>query len=79
MSCEDIKHTLFTCNGANEVWIKMGLGNLGDEACALDRSGSVVMKNFIIGVSSGTVVCGSKGIGYHYDMVYMVDETLKDK
>jgi hypothetical protein len=24
MSCEDIKHTLFTCNGAKEVWRKMG-------------------------------------------------------
>jgi hypothetical protein len=49
MSCEDIKHTLFTCNGAKEVWTKMGSGNLVDEACALDRSGSVVLEYLIRG------------------------------
>jgi hypothetical protein len=33
---EDIKHTLFSCEGKKEIW-KMGLSNLVEEECDLHR------------------------------------------
>uniref|UniRef100_A0ACD5XFM1 Uncharacterized protein n=1 Tax=Avena sativa TaxID=4498 RepID=A0ACD5XFM1_AVESA len=45
-SREDIKHTLFLCDGAKEIWKRMGVWNIVTEACAIDRSGSAVQRSF---------------------------------
>ena len=42
---EDIKHVLFECNVAREVWNNLGLLELTEEACMLDHSGSVYFTN----------------------------------
>ena len=34
---EDIKHVLFECNVAREVWDNLGLPELTEEACMLDH------------------------------------------
>ena len=47
-ACEDIKHTLFSCQGAKEIWKRMGLWNLVEEACAIDRSGSAILDYLIM-------------------------------
>lgn len=46
---EDIKHTLFLCEGVKEIRKKMGMWNTIEEACLLDRSGSVVLDFLIQG------------------------------
>jgi hypothetical protein len=46
-ACEDIKHTLFLCGRANEVWEKLRLWRLVEEACAIDRARSVVFEYLI--------------------------------
>lgn len=47
--CEDIKHTLFLCEGAREIWRKIGLKEVVEEACAVDRSGCAVLDYLIAG------------------------------
>jgi hypothetical protein len=42
--CEDIKHLLFTCKRAQEVWKEMGLEDYIKTACDIDHSGSVVLE-----------------------------------
>ena len=42
-SCEDIKHTLFHCLHAREIWKRMGLWEIVKEASEVDRAGSAVL------------------------------------
>jgi ribonuclease HI len=44
IGAEDIKHMLFTCDKAKEVWRALGLGTLIREAARLERSGSTVLE-----------------------------------
>jgi hypothetical protein len=47
-SCEYIRQTLFLCDGAKEIWKKMGLSNIIEEACVIDRSGSAILDNLMM-------------------------------
>jgi hypothetical protein len=46
-SCEDIKHLLFTCTRAKEIWDCLDLSNILDIVTGVDRSGSVVVEEII--------------------------------
>jgi hypothetical protein len=46
-SCEDIKHLLFSCARAKEVWNCLGLSEILDTITSVDRSGSVVVEEII--------------------------------
>jgi ribonuclease HI len=46
-SCEDIKHLLFTCTRAKEIWDYLGLSNLLENVTGIDRSGSVLVEEII--------------------------------
>jgi hypothetical protein len=46
-SCEDIKHVLFSCERAIEVWKGIGVWDKIDEVRQLDRSGSVIVEEII--------------------------------
>jgi hypothetical protein len=45
--CEDIKHMLFTCERAKEVWRCLGLEDRLDNILNIDRSGSVILEEII--------------------------------
>jgi len=45
--CEDIKHVLFTCNRAKEIWRLLGVTNNIQNLLQVDRSGSVVVAEMI--------------------------------
>jgi len=45
--CEDIKHVLFTCNRAKEIWRLLGVTNDIQNLLQVDRSGSVVVAEMI--------------------------------
>jgi len=47
--CEDIKHMLFSCNRAKEIWDRLGLSNKLQVMLQADRSGSVVVAEIIKG------------------------------
>uniref|UniRef100_A0A8R7VC88 Reverse transcriptase zinc-binding domain-containing protein n=1 Tax=Triticum urartu TaxID=4572 RepID=A0A8R7VC88_TRIUA len=40
---EDIRHLIFTCARAKEIWAKLGLHEEIEKALVMDRSGSVVL------------------------------------
>jgi hypothetical protein len=44
---EDIRHLMFTCRRAKEVWKLLGLEEVIDNAVCLDRSGSVVLEEIL--------------------------------
>jgi hypothetical protein len=46
-SCEDIKHLLFTCTRAKEIWDSLDLSNRLDSVTGIDRLGSVVVEEII--------------------------------
>jgi hypothetical protein len=45
--CEDIKHLLFMCGRAKEVWERLGLSFILEGITCLDRSGSVLIEEII--------------------------------
>lgn len=45
--CEDIKHLLFTCNRAKEIWRRLGVWNKLQRVLSTDRSGLVLIADLI--------------------------------
>lgn len=45
--CEDIKHMVFTCPRAREVWQKLGVWSKIEEVLHIDRSGSIILEEVI--------------------------------
>jgi hypothetical protein len=41
--CEDVMHTLFTCLHAKQVWEKLRISEVINEATALDRTGAITI------------------------------------
>ena len=44
---EDIKHALFSCNRAREVWGALGIWDVIEKLLSVDRSGSVPIQEII--------------------------------
>lgn len=44
---KDMRHLMFTCQRAKEVWKSLGLLDAIKEALIVDRSGSVVLEEFL--------------------------------
>lgn len=42
--CEDIKHLLFTCDRAREVWMAIGVWGRLQDVLTVDRSGSIILE-----------------------------------
>jgi hypothetical protein len=42
---EDVKHLLFECDMARELWSSLGISDVIGEAIQVDRSGSVVLEH----------------------------------
>jgi ribonuclease HI len=47
-AAEDIRHHLFECLHAKELWSQLGILDLVDEAKEVDRSGSVMMEHLLL-------------------------------
>jgi hypothetical protein len=47
IGAEDIKHLLFECQRARQVWDHLGLGQVIDNACAIDRAGQAVLEHIL--------------------------------
>lgn len=47
-AAEDIKHLLFGCTHAKELWRNLGILQIVEEAMEVDRSGSVVLENLLL-------------------------------
>lgn len=45
--CEDIKHMMFTCERARNVWTALGVWGQIEEILSADRSGSVIIEEAI--------------------------------
>ena len=45
--CEDIKHVLFTCDHAREIWGRLDLAATIDGALLVDRAGSAILEELI--------------------------------
>jgi ribonuclease HI len=46
--CEDIKHVLFSCEHALDIWRKLGLVEKIEEAMIVDRAGSAVLEELLV-------------------------------
>ena len=46
-SCEDIKHVLFTCDRAKEIWRILGVSEIINMALSIHQSGSVIVADMI--------------------------------
>jgi hypothetical protein len=44
---EDIRHLIFTCDRAREVWTALGLKEVSENSLVVDRSGSVVLEEIL--------------------------------
>ena len=58
---EDIKHLLFTCTRAQQVWEALGVLEAIDEVLPLDRSGSVIMEEILRNKEPKIVSLGNTG------------------
>ena len=47
-AAEDIKHLLFECFTARELWRGLGILEILDEAATVDRSGSVILEHLLL-------------------------------
>jgi hypothetical protein len=45
---EDVKHLIFTCNRARDVWESLGLKEIIQEASVVDRSGSAILEEILL-------------------------------
>jgi hypothetical protein len=59
---EDMKHLLFSCLRARQVWKELGLIDIVDEAVQIDYSGSVVLENLICSKRKKSPVLGHVGL-----------------
>ena len=48
LDAEDIMHLLFKCQTAAEMWEALGISQIIDEACTVDRSGSAVLELILV-------------------------------
>ena len=48
-AAEDIKHLIFSCPRAEEVWRSLGILHIIENAMLVDRSGSVVLEELLRG------------------------------
>jgi hypothetical protein len=48
LQCEDIKHMLFNCTRADEIWRNLGIKDQLNEFLNADRSGSIVIQDIIM-------------------------------
>ena len=47
LDAEDIRHIMFSCPRAKEVWRSLGILHIIENALMIDRSGSVVLKELL--------------------------------
>lgn len=59
---EDIRHLVFTCTRAREVWKYLGLEEIIDRALCTDRSGSVVLEEILRSSTRRSLVLGQLGL-----------------
>ena len=45
---EDIRHLLFDCYHAKELWKNLGIAEIVEEAKRIDRSGSVIIEHLLL-------------------------------
>jgi hypothetical protein len=60
--CEDIKHLLFTCMRAKQVWRALGLWSYIKDQCRVDHSGSVILEEILTSPSKQSPVVGLLGM-----------------
>jgi hypothetical protein len=59
---EDIRHLMFTCDRAKDVWKALGLDHVINQALSLDRSGSVVLEEILRDKRKKSPVLGQLGL-----------------
>ena len=58
---EDMRHLMFTCERAKEVWKKLGLHEIIGEVIQIDRSGSVILEELLTQPARHSPVLGRLG------------------
>ena len=53
---EDMRHLMFTCQRAKEVWRSLGLWEIIDKALVVDKSGSVTLEELIRGCGKSPIL-----------------------
>ena len=43
-----MKDMIFLCNRAREVWIRLGMDDIIDKACEVDRAGEAVLEYLLL-------------------------------
>jgi hypothetical protein len=59
---EDVKHLIFTCNRARDVWEALGVKKTIQEAVVVDRSGSTILEEILQNNFRKPSVLGSLGL-----------------
>jgi hypothetical protein len=55
---KDVRHALFTCDRAREVWCALSLEQFIEDALAYDRGGSVSLEYLIGSICNNSPVIG---------------------
>uniref|UniRef100_A0A8R7QFL0 Reverse transcriptase zinc-binding domain-containing protein n=1 Tax=Triticum urartu TaxID=4572 RepID=A0A8R7QFL0_TRIUA len=59
---EDIKHLMFTCYRAKQVWRALGILDIVEEVTRIDRSGSIVLEEILRRSNNKSPVLGHVGL-----------------
>lgn len=62
MGPEDIKHLMFSCVHARQVWLSLGILDVVEDDSKLDKSGSVVLEEIMRRPSNKSLVLGHVGL-----------------
>ena len=59
---EDVKHLLFLCHRAKQVWKNLGLDRIISQACEIDRAGQAILESIICDGVPGSPVLGQSAL-----------------
>lgn len=59
---EDLRHLMFTCERAKQIWKKLGLHEIITEVLPIDRSGSVILEELLTQPARQSPILGRLGL-----------------
>uniref|UniRef100_A0A453HTW5 Reverse transcriptase zinc-binding domain-containing protein n=1 Tax=Aegilops tauschii subsp. strangulata TaxID=200361 RepID=A0A453HTW5_AEGTS len=61
-SVEDTKHMLFLCTKAKEVWKRLGIDEIIDRACEVDRAGEAILEYLVVLPNQDLCIMGYQNV-----------------